>query len=361
MAYTKTHRKSNTNDIARRELTTQRESLTVQPDVDLFYELEAAVVIDVIRDENHPVFTQNPNPPKTETSNWPKKYTSATNPDLDYSWIGRIKVRLINSQQQLPIENLDWVTPMETNLFEYPLVNEVVVVSQYMGRLFYSRRLNSRNFINNSADFQHEWRFGKLQGVNDKTSPGSLLKARNESDLWPQTNKYGEASGGRYLGRYFKVNNKIRPLKHFEGDTILQSRHGSSIRFGCYEDDPKIDIGTSLGYGESYEDNLGNPMILIRNRQKKTNKDEQKFQYNILENVNEDGSSIQITSGRTVSKFVPTINHTYDNVNYPRRGCVHKTFNGLETLRKSKVGIGNNYTRQDTATRLARPAGERIN
>ena len=44
---------------------------------------------------------------------------------------------------------------------------------------------------------------------------------------------------------------------------------GSSIRFGGYENNPTVDVGTALGYGESYADNLGNPMILIRNRQKK--------------------------------------------------------------------------------------------
>lgn len=351
MAYTKTHRKNRNSEIGKHEISTSRSSLTSQPDRDLFYELEAGIVIDVIRDETHPVFTQNKFSPKTETSNWPEGYSNPSNPDLDYSWIGRIKVRLINSQQQLPIDNLDWVIPHETNLFEYPLVNEVVVVSQYMGKMYYTRRLNSRNFINNSADFQHEWRYGKQLGLSDKTSPGSLLNARNESNLWPQSNKYGTKSGGRYLGKYFKANNKIRPLLHYEGDTIIQSRHGSSIRFGCYENKPEIDIGTSLGYGESYDDNLGNPMILIRNRQKKTIDKEKKFQYNILENVNEDGSSIQITSGRTVSKFVPTLTHTYNHVNYPRRGCVHKAFNGLEMLRKSKVGKGD-YQRRDTATRL---------
>ena len=135
-----------------------------------------------------------------------------------------------------------------------------------MGRMYYTRRLNSRNFINNNADLQHEHRYGKSGGINDKTSPGSLLGARNNSNLWPQSNQYGDPNYDNkvYLGKYFKVNNKIRPLKHFEGDTIIQSRHGSSIRFGCYENDPSIDIGTDLGYGESYAENLNIKNILFR-------------------------------------------------------------------------------------------------
>ena len=363
MAYTTKQLKTNSRETLKSELTTSRRTHLTKPDASYFYELEAGIVIDVIRDETHPVFTKmGPNSPTVERSTWPDGYNEPSTPD--YSWIGRVRVRLINSQEQTPIENLDWMTPLETGVVEYPLVNEVVIVSNYMGRFYYARRLNSRNFINNSADFQHEHRYGMIEGLTSKTSPGSLQGALNKSNLWPDSNQYGGADGSApYLGKYFKANNKIRPLKHYEGDTVIQSRHGSSIRFGCFENDPSIDVGTDLGYGESYADNLGNPSILIRNRQRKTTTEEQQFQYNILEHINEDGSSIELTSGRTVSKFVPTITHKYDNVPYSRRGCVHKTFGGIEYLRQSKVGVGNdpNYVRVDSATRIRRPGEGRIN
>ena len=338
MAHTKVNQQNSRPKTEQHKLSTSRGANLSKPDVTLFYELEAAVVIDVIRDENHPVFKNKK--PKVERSTWPDGYNDPVTPD--YSWVGRVKARLIHSQQQQPVDTLDWITPLETGLYEYPLVNEVIVVSTYMDRMYYTRRVNSRNFINNSADFQTEHRYGMgggigVGGVNATTSPGSLANARNESDLWPDTNRFGTPKP--YLGKYFKANNKIRPLKHFEGDTILQSRFGSSIRFGCYENNPEIDKGTANGYGESYDENLGNPMILIRNRQKITKEEETKYQYNILENVNEDGSSIQLTSGETQSKFVPTLTHEYDNVPYRKRGCVHKTFNGFDNLARSNIGI----------------------
>lgn len=334
MAHISINQKSRKRELETHSLLTTRNSVLKNEDTSLFYELEEAVVIDVIRDETHPVFTQNENSPKINRATWPTGYNDPSIPD--YSWIGRIKARLIHSQTETTIDNLDWITPLETNLFEYPLVNELVVVSSYLGRSYYSRRVNYRNFINNGADFQLEHRYGMGTGVNEQTSPGSLKSARNESNLWPDTNKYGNPKP--FLGKYFKANNKIRPLKHFEGDTILQSRFGSSIRFGCYENDPNIDSGTSNGYGESYADNLGNPMILIRNRQKKTEEKEKQYQFNILEDVNKDGSSIQITSGKTISKFIPTLTHVYDNVPYRRRGCVHKTFSGFDRIANSNIG-----------------------
>ena len=113
---------------------------------------------------------------------------------------------------------------------------------------------------------------------------------------------------------------------------------GSSIRFGGYENNPSVDIGTSNGYGESYADNLGNPSILIRNRQKKTKRPEDLFQFNILEDVNEDGSSIHITSGRTVSKFVPTLTHKYDNVPYRREVVSTKHIMDSDGISNSNIG-----------------------
>lgn len=301
-----------------------------------FFELEAAVVIDVIRDEEHPVFLFDETSPHVDSEEWPTGYNEPMT--ADYSWIGRVKVRMLQSQQQKPAEELDWVKPLETALVEYPLVNEVVIISKYEGSLHYSRRLNSRNFINNSANPRTEHRYGMSGGITSEIS-ANLVGARNESNLGPEQGKFG-----KYLGKYFKANNKIRPLKHFEGDTILQSRHGSSIRFGCYEDNPKIDVGTQLGYGESHDENLGNPMILIRNRQKLTNHPETLFQYNILENINEDGSSIHITSGLTISKFVPTITHTYENVPYGCVGCNKTGFVGFDTLARSKIGVNRRVT-----------------
>jgi hypothetical protein len=330
MAHSKYYNRSESREIEVSTLMTQRQIYNKKPEGILFYELEPAVVIAVIRDENHPIFKNKREYPKVSGDEWPTNYNEKDTPD--YSWIGRIKARLIVEQETTPVSELDWIIPLENTIREYPLVNELVIISQYMSSKYYSRRLNTRNFINTSADFRFEHRYGKTAGV-DSTISANLVGARNPSDLSPESNKYG-----MYLGKYYKANHKIRPLKHFEGDTIFESRFGSSIRFGCYSDDPELDRGTSIGHGESHEGNLGNPMILIRNRQKPTIDDETKYQFNILEDINRDGSSIQITSGNTRSEFKSTISHTYDNTSYGCIGCTIGGFVGLYRLSKSAIG-----------------------
>ena len=53
MAHTKVSQQSSRSKTESHRLSTTRQNTLSKPDVSLFYELEAAVVIDVIRDENH--------------------------------------------------------------------------------------------------------------------------------------------------------------------------------------------------------------------------------------------------------------------------------------------------------------------
>ena len=331
MAYSKFTKKSVTKEVGTNHLMTARRAFSGTPDSVQFYELEPAVVLDIIRDENHPVFKDKKTCPKITELEWPKGYNDKEKPD--YSWIGRIKARAIVSQNKAPLNELTWILPLETGIKEYPLLNETVVIVKYINNIYYTRRINSRNFLNNSADFRTEPRFGAGNRPN-KTNCPNLVGARNPSNISPASNQYGV-----FLGKYFKANNKVRPLKHFEGDTIIESRFGSSIRFGCYEDDPKIDIGTNQGNGDDYSGNLGNPMILIRNRQRPKRGEESTFSHTIMEDINADGSSIHITSGKTIQKFAPTLVGPKPKPNEkPKKEP--KNFAGLSKLSSSSVGTG---------------------
>ena len=309
-------------------LMTIRNYMSQSPDSVMFYELEPAVVLDVIRDEDHPVFKDKVSTPRIKEQEWPEGFNWEG--DIDYSWIGRIKARMLYSQNKSPLNELSWILPMETAVKEYPLVNEVVIVAKYVNNIYYTRRLNSRNFLNNSADFRTEPRYGANNRLDSGNCP-NLVGARNISNISPASNDYGQ-----YLGKYFKANNKVRPLKHFEGDTVYESRFGSSIRFGCYEDNTDIDIGTTKGNGDEYNEFLGNPKIIIRNRQRPRREDENIYQHTIQEDINEDGSSIWITSGKTVVNFTPTL--TGPNPPQPKKQPT--AFAGLAKLANSAIGTG---------------------
>lgn len=286
-----------------------------------FYEIEEAVVLDVIHDETHPDIGL------LVASEWPDNHDDkiADVKDKNYTYIGRILFRMLNSQIGLPREKLSWAKPMySTGVVEIPLLNEIVLIHRYRNEWYYTRKLNLNGFINNNASFHIEKTEGNtsgnrldddsnsnfyknVEGVISSTGPSSILTAQNRG----------------VMGSYFKANNKIRSVKKFEGDTTIESRHGQSIRMSAYDNTRSNDIGD--GRYTDYR-GCGNPMILIRNRQRplgNTRKDTQlhpllpvigkikdveKNAGGILqEDINNDGSSIHITSGKTISTWKTTV------------------------------------------------------
>jgi hypothetical protein len=235
-------------------------------------------------------------------------------------------VRPLISQQGADKEKLTWAIPLEnTGIVEYPLVNETVILVNYFNTLYYSRKLNIKGFVNNNADFKKE----KISGLN---SGNREIEVSNSDKTTPYqgplsytvSKKYKNVDNVGVMGRYFWANNNIRSIKKYEGDSVIESRFGQSIRFSAYDSNRQNDQSSPQYKDYVNKDKLknpkfpdsitggGNPMILIRNRQRpiKTDSLEKNTGGFISEDINNDGSSIHITSGLTESQFVPTIKKT---------------------------------------------------
>lgn len=285
-----------------------------------FYELEQGVVLDIVLDEKHLVITGgDPIHSKIDPDRWPEDLEG--NPpaktDVDYSWIGRALVRPLNSEKLTDKDQLIWAYPIEANISDYPLINETVILTRQGDKLYYHRKLNYHNWPNNNLDFAVEGQTsGRSNNVLFSTTP---LTGRMES----KTNYKGDSGFHGYAGQYFFANNKIRAIKRWEGDLTIESRHGQNIIFKAFDKTRGNDTGDP-----KYPDykNAGNPMIIIRNRQRKLLKEGQtlKLQHSpnpatmvgtkheknvggyLEENINHDGSSIYITCGQTISEWVTT-------------------------------------------------------
>jgi hypothetical protein len=294
---------------------------TVNMDAPEFFEFEEAVVLDVIYDENHPEIKN------LVVSDFPDNFKNeAAKPtDKNYTYIGRVCFRMLHSQIGVPKEKLSWAkSAHSTGLIELPLLNEVILVAKYRNEWYYFKKLNLNGFVNNNANFNIETTEGNTSGNRtiDITNKNTFIPVKGPiSYVGPKEIKDSNNSG--VLGAYFTGNNKIRSIKKYEGDTSIESRHGQSIRFSAYDAIRKNDISDAR-YTE-YK-NSGNPMIIIRNRQRplgdeKSNKqlhpllpaiqkipDVEKNAGGIIEeDINNDGSSIYITSGLTESKWKTTV------------------------------------------------------
>ena len=94
------------------------------------------------------------------------------------------------------------------------------------------------------------------------------------------------------FGDYFQEKDFIKPLRPFEGDNILEGRFGNTIRLGS----TSKPLNPWSQNGENSD-----PIIIIRNGQY-NNINDDTFNPNI-EDINNDDSSIYLTSNQNVNNF----------------------------------------------------------
>ncbi len=234
----------------------------------------AARVTDIVLDENH------------------KHY------ELVGQWngIGAIFYEIVNKSGTKSV--LNFALPYDSQLKTYPLINEIVLLislpNQSMGLVssnesyFYMSPLGIWNHPH------HDAYPNVLDGLNDQaqqrdyqaTSQGSVRQVTDgstEIDLNssnPSQNTFVE-----------KVD--IHPLMPFMGDSLLEGRHGQSLRFGSTA---KSKSEKKNNWSDSGEN--GDPITILRNGQPSKVSDEGWIP--ITENINDDLSSIYLTSTQKI-------------------------------------------------------------
>jgi len=228
----------------------------------------------------HPNTTNDRINPKKSTTYLAKVERVYLDSDTDQSGNpiapGVCLVKPISTSTQQPL----LVYPLDEMFLNVPLQNEIVecfgdsVVPYY-------RRYNFNTTINNSNTKQ-----AGANALGNVLNPSKTIKDFKTMALSSNTG----ISSALNSGGYFKPNTKIKRLKLYEGDTMIQSRFGQSIRMSGYNNG-----------GNSFS-----PTIIIRNKQAEGGLLGGLFGGNdIEEDVNKDGSTIAITSGKYKSDFIP--------------------------------------------------------
>ena len=211
-----------------------------------FYELEPAEVLSVILDEDD--FSSDDEPStllEDSTPNW--------------SFYGAIRARMAMSG------GVRIIRPLDSNIKEYPMPGEYVIVADYFGDLYYTQKLNIRN------------------SVNSNFKPG-LSKIHNPTiEEYPSTD--------------FESDLDISQVKAYHGDITFNGRFGQSIRFGSNI----TEITGSDSYPKSgpldKEGLQSSPNIIIKAGQGIIPNN---VNQPVLEDINLDGSSIWMTTNQIV-------------------------------------------------------------
>ncbi len=212
--------------------------------------------------------------------------------------IGTIQFRPIYMPANENKEVFLFAKPFFSNIKHYPLKNEIVFI------LFLPDKttLNNNNGSFYYIDTINIWNSPHHNALPDIDNPNNF--SENQKRDYVETSngvarRITDNSSEIDLGKTFLEQNNIHPLLPYEGDTIIESRFGSSIRFGSTVNNSNIkNLWSSNGSN-------GNPIIIMSNNQNISSKE---GWIPILEDINKDGSSIYVGSTQSIPIKVSSTN-----------------------------------------------------
>jgi len=178
---------------------------------------------------------------------------------------------------------------------QLPLINEIVLI--IVGP---SMKLNDST---SKQQYYYMPAYGMWNNPNHNGFPNLEEWADYLNQSVNQPGYSGNATENKTLplGYTFQENPKIKDLKPFEGDTIIQARFGQSIRFGS-----TISVQKKLNtWSNNSQGTNGDPITIITNSQGER-KGVGKFDA-IVEDINKDGSVIYMTSTQEI--FLENVNN----------------------------------------------------
>ena len=214
--------------------------------------------------------------------------------------IGAIQFRML-SDKTTPNTQLPLAFPLNKNINTIPTRNEQVFIHEIDGEYQYTRLADEVSPLSNAIPTL----ISTIFPSDDSQTSGNSTEYSNvqKTGISRTSGKNSESSYDGY-GDYFKLLDRgttIHKLKLYEGDTLLESRFGQSIRFS--------------GFNNS--ENKFSPTLIIRNGEnpeslKKT------VSSSTEEDINSDGSIIFLGSGEKKLNYkLPTAIEYESFYDYP--------------------------------------------
>ena len=219
----------------------------------------------------------------------------------EWNGLGVIQYKTIDKRVQIN----GFAKPIDSNTKKYPLINELVYIivapntdlgnNPYSINAYYISTINLWNHPHHNGYPINPNELPPEQSKDyTQTTAGSVRRIGGK-DKEDQSTEI-------FLGKTFKERSNIHPLLPFEGDTIFEGRWGNSIRLGST-------VKTTPNNWSS-NGNDGDPITIIRNGQ---GTQTEEGWIPIVENINNDNSSVYLTSTQNVPLKVSSTSYTSYN------------------------------------------------
>ncbi len=225
-----------------------------------------------------------------------------------HSAVGHIEYELINEKTKSKL----YAKPFNNLIKHYPLKNEIVLVFETISKEGYNTKIVKHTYYLpgecNLWGQQNHNAFPKASKNSDLASSKMQNYFEAERGILPDKTSV-EENLNIDLGEYFREL-PIKQLLPYEGDYILESRFGSSIRMGSTINNRFLNENQKNSW--SQEGNIGDPITIISNGYSKDSKlytgddNLNKSWIHTKENINTDPSSIYLTSNQKIFGFTPS-------------------------------------------------------
>lgn len=256
------------------------------------------------------------NPQKTTLAGQDYELVTAEVVDVDFSGKDKEKLytvtcKLVGPYGTQTATDLIQARVLDANLKNIPIAGEVVLLMKAPTAYNSANKTSQEYYYTNPVSVQSSVHHNGLPGITEylaNTRPSNPTSRNNAQDGVPhKTSK--RLSVKTTIDPTFPERLDIYPIQPYSGDIILEGRWGQSIRFGSTVDERReypVRPYWKTGLGDT-----GNPILIISNG---TNPEQKPFNEFVLENPDEDDSSIWMTSGQEVrftpaSTFTPSISN----------------------------------------------------
>ena len=181
----------------------------------------------------------------------------------------------------------NFAAPMDKNFNTLPVKNEKVDIFNTKTGYFYRR---SNDNVTPNIDTSPSLISDFFKRFQEKENEKSDYQSTSNTGI---ANKSTSDSGeDNKLGDVFEdKQNDIHPLRYYEGDSLIESRFGQSLRFSGYNN----------------EEGTLSPTIILRNRENDVSQNDTEFGSTTIEDVNRDGSTIVLSSADYKLDFQPGV------------------------------------------------------
>jgi hypothetical protein len=232
-----------------------------------------------------------------------------------WSALGAIEYELVTNPTNFSKFSVAY--PINPNIKNYPLLEEIVYIMTLPNTGIGENNASQKSYYNNVAVWNHPHHNAY------PTKSNTVQQSQNKSYDQTQVGSPSVISNNPVqtnLGKTFKEKGNIHPLLPFEGDVIHEGRWGNSIRLGS-----TVMSSASLSPNDWSTEGIGkdgDPIIVIRNGQSDilidplTKEDiTNQGWIPIIENINNDISSIYITSTQNIPLKAASTDYTSYNKN----------------------------------------------